>query len=174
LAAVVVEVVVFPAAAAALAAAAPVAVGDFVMHHKEFIGQLDDATILAAIARAEAATSGEIRVCVSHKHRADALAAAQKRFLKLGMNRTPERNAVLIYFAPLARTFAIWGDTAVHEKCGDAFWQGIAAKITPALKAGQFTEAIAEAVREIGEILAQHFPRSPGGAGNSPGGLDRE
>jgi uncharacterized membrane protein len=130
------------------------------MHHKEFIGQLDDATILAAIARAEAATSGEIRVCVSHKHRADALAAAQKRFLKLGMNRTPERNAVLIYFAPLARTFAIW--------------QGIAAKITPALKAGQFTEAIAEAVREIGEILAQHFPRSPGGAGNSPGGLDRE
>ncbi len=144
------------------------------MHHQEFIGRLDDATILAAIARAEQTTSGEIRVCISHKHRADALAAAQKRFLKLGMHHTPLRNAVLIYFAPKAHTFAIWGDTAVHEKCGDAFWQGIAAKITPQLKAGQFTEAIAEAVREIGEVLALHFPRSPGGENKSPDDIVRE
>lgn len=129
------------------------------MHHKEFIAQLDEAKILAAIARAEQSTSGEIRVAVSHKHRVDALAAAQKRFVKLGMHQTPHRNAVLIYFAPKAHTFAIWGDVAVHEKCGDDFWKGIAAKIAPQLKAGQFTEAIEEAVCEIGEVLAKHFPR---------------
>jgi uncharacterized membrane protein len=144
------------------------------MHPKHFIEKLDDAKIVAAIARAEAATSGEIRVAVSQRHRVDALAAAQKRFLKLRMDRTPQRNAVLIYFAPRAHTFAIWGDIAVHEKCGDAFWQGIAAKIAPRLKAGQFTEAIEEAVREIGELLAQHFPHPPGGQNKGSDKMARE
>ena len=144
------------------------------MHPKEFINKLDEAKIQAAIVRAEGATSGEIRVAVSHRHRVDALAAAQKRFLKLRMDRTPQRNAVLIYFAPRSRTFAIWGDLAVHEKCGDQFWQGIAAKISPQLQAGQFTAAIVEAVREIGEVLARHFPRAPGGQNNLPDSLVRE
>ena len=144
------------------------------MHPKHFIEKLDDAKIIAAIARAEAATSGEIRVAVSHRHRVDALAAAQKRFLKLRMDRTPLRNAVLIYFAPRAHTFAIWGDIAVHEKCGDAFWQGIAAKLTPQLKAGQFTEAIEEAVRDIGVLLAQHFPRQSGDQSSLPDKIVRD
>ena len=144
------------------------------MHPKHFIDKLDDTKIVAAIARAEETTSGVIRVAISHRHRVDALAAAQKRFVKLGMDRTPQRNAVLIYFAPKAHTFAIWGDVAVHEKCGDVFWQGIAAKIAPQLKAGQFTEAIEEAVREIGVVLAQHFPRKPGDQTNLPETIVRE
>ncbi len=133
------------------------------MHHQEFIAQLDEAKVLVAIARAELTTSGEIRVAISHHRRPDALAAAQKRFKKLGMHKTPGRNAVLIYFAPLSHTFAVWGDIAVHEKCGDEFWQGVAAKISPRLKAGQFTEAVVEAVEEIGAVLAKHFPRGQDG-----------
>jgi uncharacterized membrane protein len=130
------------------------------MHPKEFIDQLDEAKIAAAIGRAEQGTSGEIRVCVSHRHRVDALAAAQKRFLQLGMARTPKRNAVLIYFAPRAQTFALWGDTGVHEKCSDAFWQALAAKTSLRLKAGQFSQAVEETVHDVGKMLEQHFPRS--------------
>lgn len=129
------------------------------MQHQDFIAQLDEAKIFAAITRAEQSTSGEIRVAISHKHRANVIASAHKRFVKLGMHQTPERNAVLIYFAPVSRTFAVWGDTGVHEKCGDNFWQGVAAKMAPALKAGQYTEAVVAAVDEIGTVLAQHFPR---------------
>jgi putative membrane protein len=62
----------------------------------------------------------------------------------------------------------------VHEKCGDAFWQGIAAKLAPQFKAGKFTEAIEEAVREVGELLAQHFPRQPGGENHLPDAIVRE
>ncbi len=160
--------------AAILAGAAPAVAGNNIMHPKHFIDKLDDAKIVAAIARAEETTSGEIRVAISHRHRVDALAAAQKRFLKLGMERRPQRNAVLVYFAPRAHTFAIWGDVAVHEKCGDAFWQGIAAKIAPRLKAGQYTEGIEEAVREIGVLLTQHFPRLPGEPNPLPGAITRE
>jgi uncharacterized membrane protein len=144
------------------------------MHHKIFIEKLDDAKIVAAIERAESATSGEIRVCVSHRHRDDALAAAQKRFAKLGMAKTPLRNAVLIYFNPHARKFAVWGDTGVHEKCGDEFWQGIAAEIAPKLKSEQYTGAIVEAVGRIGELLAKHFPREPGSSRGGSGAVVRE
>lgn len=122
---------------------------------------LDEGKIVAAISRAEQTTSGEIRVAVSHRQHVDALAAAQRRFGQLGMARTPRRNAVLIYFVPRAHAFAIWGDTGVHEKCGLEFWQSVAAKISPRLKAGQFTAAVEEAVQEVGGLLARHFPREP-------------
>src|SRR5882757_7591491 len=116
------------------------------MKPKEFIDQLDDAKIVAAIASAEQKTSGEIRVSMSHNMREDAVAAAQARFLKLGMTPTRQRNAALIYFAPRTRQFAIWGDVGVHEKCGLELWAGIITQMTPLLKSGRFTEAVTEAV----------------------------
>src|SRR2546422_932111 len=92
----------------------------------EFIRKLDEPKIVAAITESEKRTSGEIRVYISHKKREDALAAAHLRFRKLGMARTRHRNAVLIYFGPLTHKFAIVGDTGIHEKCGESFWQELA------------------------------------------------
>ena len=129
------------------------------MKPREFITQLDEAKIVAAIAEAERRTSGEIRVYVSHKQREDALAAAHVRFRKLGMTKTRHRNAVLIYFAPLTHKFAIVGDTGIHEKCGDNFWQAIASEMSDLLKKQLFTEAIITAVKKVGEVLGRHFPR---------------
>ena len=53
----------------------------------------------------------------------DAIAAAQAQFAALGMDKTAERNGVLIYVAPRVRKFAIIGDAGVHTRCGDEFWQ---------------------------------------------------
>ena len=131
------------------------------MHPKHFIGKLDETKIVEAINRAEQATSGEIRVSVSHRNHMDVLSAARERFLAFGMERSLQRNAVLIYFAPRAHSFAIWGDIGVHEKCGDCFWQEAAARISGHLKAGQLTQAVEEAVRDVGGALALHFPRAP-------------
>src|SRR4051812_21981507 len=147
--------------AAALEAEEQAAVGDHDMKPKDFIGKLDENHIVAAIAAAEKRTSGELRVWISEKERADALAAARERFAKLGMQKTKHRNAVLIYFAPVSRQFAIWGDTGVHEKCGDNFWKGIAAGMTRSLKEEKYTDAVVFAVKEVGEVLARHFPREP-------------
>src|SRR5204862_6047705 len=101
-------------------------------------------------------TSGELRVWISEKERTDALAAARERFAKLGMHKTKHRNAVLIYFAPASRQFAIWGDIGVHEKCGDDFWRGIAGGMGRFLKEEKYTEAVVFAVKEVGEVLARH------------------
>ena len=128
------------------------------MHPKHFINKLDEASIVEAIKRAEQATSGEIRVTVSHSGSVNTLSAAKKYFQESGMARIPNRNAVLIYFTPREHTFAIWGDIGVHDKCGDLFWQQAANRISSHLKAGHLTQGIEEAVRDVGAMLAQHFP----------------
>ena len=143
------------------------------MKPDEFLDQLDDAKIVAAIGEAERQSSGEIRVYVSHKKREDALAAAQVRFQKLGMTRTRHRNAVLIYFAPLTHQFAVVGDAGVHEKCGDDFWRDISAAMSAQLKQGKFTEAIVDAIQKTGALLAQHFPRDPDDRNELPNQVER-
>lgn len=129
------------------------------MDHKEFISNVDEQRVLDAIDAAEKKTSGEIRIYISHKERHDALAFAKKRFRELGMEKTRERNAVLIYIVPRTRQFAILGDVGIHQKCGDEFWQHIATDMSQRMKEGRFTDAIVSAINEAGTALARHFPR---------------
>ena len=103
------------------------------MKPAEFISRLDEARIIGAIAEAERKSSGELRVYVSHRKPIDPLAFAQKRFLQLGMTNTRHRNAVLIYLVPHTRQFAIVGDQGIHDKCGDAFWQEVTARMSDLL-----------------------------------------
>jgi uncharacterized membrane protein len=145
-----------------------------VMQQTHFTSQLDDDTIVAAIAAAEKRSSGEIRVFVSSQRPDDPLAAARKQFEKLGMTRTRQRNGVLIYFAPLTRSFAIWGDIAVHERCGDAFWRDIAAEMSSHLREGRYTEAVVGAVQRVGGVLREHFPREPDDRNELPDAVERE
>ena len=128
------------------------------MKPHEFISQLDEQRIVAAIGEAEKKTSGELRVYISRKKRHDALAFAKRRFEQLGMCKTKHRNAVLIYLVPRTRQFAVLGDLGIHQKCGDEFWKQIAADMAQRMKDGKFTESITEAIREIGAVLQQHFP----------------
>ena len=131
------------------------------MKPKEFISQLDEAKLVAAIADAESKTSGEIRVFLSHHKPADAVAAAQRAFDKLGMARTRHRNGVLIFVAPKARKFAVIGDAGVHQHCGDEFWKALADEMSGHFRKAEFTTGIIHGIRKAGELLARHFPRQP-------------
>src|SRR5436853_6211172 len=94
------------------------------MHTKEFLSRLEHDQIVQAIRDAESKTSGQVRVFVQRgKLEVDPLIAARKKFQRLGMHKTPERNGVLIFVAPRAHKFAVVGDQAIHEKCGESFWQ---------------------------------------------------
>jgi uncharacterized membrane protein len=128
------------------------------MKHQEFINQLDEKRIVGAIAAAEKKTTGEVRVYVSHKERHDAMGAARKRFEELGMLGTKQRNAVLIYIVPRTRQVAVLGDVGIHAKCGEPLWAKVARGMAQRMKEGHFTEAVVEAIREVGEVLQQHFP----------------
>ncbi len=132
------------------------------MHHKEFLNKVEHDKVVAAIADAEKRTSGEIRVWISHRETANALESAHRRFHKLGMHKAAAHNGVLVYIAPRSRSFAVIGDKAVHEKCGEGFWTEVTAQLTADLKKESFTGALVNAVGKIGGLLADHFPRKAG------------
>jgi uncharacterized membrane protein len=131
------------------------------MKTKEFLNKLEHNRVVQAIRDAEAKTSGEIRVYIQRGSlKGDVLAAAQKRFHKLGLHRTHERNAVLIFVAPRAHKFAVVGDRAIHEKCGEEFWQRLVEGMRAHFKNEKFSHAIVEAIEETGKVLAAHFPKT--------------
>jgi uncharacterized membrane protein len=151
--------------AVVLAEAGPGRAGDK-MRTKEFLSKLEHDRIIRAIQEAETKTSGEIRVYIQRGNlNGDALAAAQKKFHKLGMHRTGERNGVLIFVAPRAHKFAVVGDKTIHEKCGEQFWLRVVEAMRAHFRNEKFSDALVEAIEEVGKVLAAHFPRK-GIAGN--------
>jgi uncharacterized membrane protein len=124
-----------------------------------FSRHLQHNAIVTAIRDAEHKTSGQIRVHISPRHVDDPVAAAQAEFLRLGMDKSPARNGVLIFVAPRSHNFAVIGDEAVHAKCGDAFWRKLAEAMTGYFRKSEFTEGVIHGVRKAGELLAEHFRR---------------
>ncbi len=132
------------------------------MHPKRFAKHLHHDTIVAAISDAGHKTTGEIQVSISPKHIEDPVAAAQAVFMRLGLDKSPERNGVLIFVAPRSHKFAVIGDAAVHAKCGDEFWRKLADAMTGYFRKSEFTPGIIHGVEKAGELLAEHFPRRRG------------
>jgi uncharacterized membrane protein len=129
------------------------------MHPKEFKKRLHHDDVVEAIRQAEQKTTGKIHVLVSHNHVETPIIEAQKEFVRHKMDHLPGRNGVLIFVAPRSHTFAVIGDKAVHEKCGDVFWQKLAEAMTGYFRKSEFTEGIAHGVKKAGELLAEHFPK---------------
>lgn len=139
------------------------------MRTREFLSKLEHERIVSAIREAESKTSGEIRVFIQRgKLSVDPLIVAQKKFQRLGMHKTRERNAVLIFLAPRAHKFAVVGDKAIHEKCGEQFWQHVVSGMRTHFQNENFSRAIVESVEEIGKLLSAHFPRTSADANELP------
>jgi len=129
------------------------------MKPKDFHNQIDQPRLIAVIADAERQTAGKIYVYVSHRPITDALAQAQRRFTKMGLSHHhAHRPTVLIYIAPLTHKFAIVGNAAIHERCGEVFWKRLADQLSAGLKAGDITAALLNTVASLKATLVEHFP----------------
>src|SRR3954470_789596 len=116
------------------------------MKAREFVSKLRHADIVEAIKSAEKQTSGEIRVFVTRKPVQNPVTAAQEQFVKLGMEKTQERNGVLILVAPRVHKFAVIGDKGIHERCGQEFWERMVAEMGKHFRDSHYTQAIIHAV----------------------------
>ena len=122
-----------------------------------------------SIRDAESKTSGEIRVFIQRgRFNGNPLRLAQKKFERLGMYKTRARNAVLIFVAPRAQKFAVVGDRAIHQRCGEQFWQHIVDGMRVDFQNEKFSHALTGAIDEIGKVLATHFPRESANANELP------
>jgi uncharacterized membrane protein len=139
-----------------------------------FFSKLDSNRIVSAIAEAERRSSGEIRVHVTLRKPDDLEARARRRFERLGMTKTAERNGVLFYIAPAVRRFQILGDSGIHERCGHEFWKEIASDMEASFRRGEFTDGVVRGVAKVGDLLARHFPRTAADKNELPNRIDEE
>ena len=74
--------------------------------------------------------------------------------------RTHSRTGVLIYLSLAEHRAEIVADEAIVAKVAPEAWGAAMAAMIDLLKAGRPGEGMAAAVRAIGDVLAEHFPRT--------------
>jgi len=114
--------------------------------------------IISAIKEAERQTSGEIRLFIEAKSKAEILDRAAFIFQKLGIHNTKSRNGVLIYIAHDDRQFAIIGDAGINNVVEDNFWDAVKEEMKQHFVKGNFAEGIAKGIHLAGEALKKYFP----------------
>jgi len=123
-----------------------------------FFSSKEKGRIVRAVQNAEKNTSGEIRVHLERKAKEDILAHACREFDRLGMNKTAERNGVLIFMGVHSKRFAIWADQGINDKVPANFWKDIVQAMERAFAEDRFADGIEGAILTIGEKLRAYFP----------------
>jgi uncharacterized membrane protein len=130
---------------------------------------IDVERVEAAIRAAERRTSAELRVSVSRFYFwGDVRRAAAAVFRRNHMDRTAERNAVLLFVAPRLRRFAIHADVGVAAQVDDRFWQELALRWAADFHSGDLTGSIERALATIAERLEGPFPPRPNDSNELP------
>jgi uncharacterized membrane protein len=118
-------------------------------------------TVARAVHEAERGTAGEIRVHLDAACPGEPMARAVAVFERLGMHRTAARLGVLIYVAIEDRKLAVIGDTGIHARLPGDYWAGLTRTLAEDFRAGRPADGLVAAVRDVGAVLRQHFPRGP-------------
>jgi uncharacterized membrane protein len=124
--------------------------------------------IANTIADAEKATSGEIRIAVEKHCHGSAFERAIEYFAKLDMDKTAQRNGVLIYLASEDHKFAIIGDKGINNVVPEDFWETTQVAMKAHFSSGNLAEGIIAGVALAGEKLALFFPHQSGDVNELP------
>jgi putative membrane protein len=73
--------------------------------------------------------------------------------------RTVGSTGVLLYLSLAEHRAELIADKAIHSKVSGDVWGAAMAALVDAVKDGRPGDGMAEAVRQIGLVLAEHFPR---------------
>lgn len=126
---------------------------------KPLLSSEENDIIVESVRNAEKHTSGEVRVFIESRCRfLDALDRATEIFSNLKMENTQSRNAVLVYVALKDKQLAVYGDTGIHQKLGDGYWNEIIKKMISHFNKENYAKGISHCIKEIGEALQQQFP----------------
>ena len=131
----------------------------FLKKKKHFFTEAQEALIVEAVRNAETRTSGEVRVFVESRCKyMDATDRAAEVFFSLKMEKTKDRNAVLVYIALKDRQLAVFGDEGIHRKVGSEFWNREVGVMIRNFNREDYAAGISACVADVGEKLHLHFP----------------
>lgn len=94
------------------------------------------------------------------KHsRASRLAKAQ--FYQQGVQLTPHHSGVLLFVSLAEHYVEIVADKGIHEKIGEAHWQGIIQDFVEQVRKGRVVDGFVAAIGACGAGMAKHYPPAP-------------
>ena len=131
----------------------------FLRKRTQFFTEAEKKNITNAISMAEQRTSGEVRVFVENRCKyMDAIDRAAEIFFQLKMEKTVDRNAVLVYVAIKDKQLAVFGDEGIHNKVGNVYWNAEVKKMIAIFNKENYADGICQCIKDIGEALHHHFP----------------
>ncbi len=119
----------------------------------------EEKIIVDRIAHVEANSTGEVRIYMESSCDGDAKDRTLDLFVKHGVDKTVQRNGVLIYIAYESRVFYIWGDEGIHAMAGQNLWESIIKEVKMHFARNEYVLGLSHAIDEIGIKLATFFPR---------------
>lgn len=125
---------------------------------ERFLTESEEAAINAAIRQAELSSSAELKVVLVRHCWGNLKVKARRIFRELGLEKTQQRNCVLVMLVVTNKEFLIYGDQGIHEKTGQGFWDDVRDRMGDAFAQEEFGEGLSGCIRQIGEKLAQYFP----------------
>lgn len=131
----------------------------FLKRKPVFFTAEEQARIVEAIRHAETATSGEIRVFVESRNAfVDPIDRARELFFKLKMDKTEQRNGVLLYMAMKDKQLALFGDEGIYKVTGADYWNQSVSTMIAQFKNEAVVDGMVRCITSIGETLKTAFP----------------
>ncbi len=124
-----------------------------------FFTEEEKQRIITAIRSAEQYTSGEMRVYIESKNAyVDPLDRAAEVFYKLKMDKTDNRNAVLLYIAMVDKELVLFGDEGIYNQVGELFWSNAVKNMIAQFVGEDICDGIVKCIKTIGDTLQEKFP----------------
>ena len=126
---------------------------------KTFFTDAERQRIVEAIRKAEQRTSGEVRVYVESRNAyMDPMDRAAEIFYSLKMDKTDDRNAVLLYIAVKDKQLALFGDEGIYKAAGAEYWNAAVRNMLMEIKADDIIFGMVHCISTVGETLHEKFP----------------
>ncbi len=113
-------------------------------------------------------TSLSARFAPRHRRAMKARRLARLLFFERGLGALPIHNGVLLLVALAERQVEIVAGHGIDALVGTTEWQRIVDAFTATARSGRVAKALETAIRDLGIVLARHFPAAAGGPKHVP------
>jgi len=93
---------------------------------------------------------------------------AVRAFFEKGLYKTRANTGVLFFLSLLERTVWVLADKGIYEKIDQETLNGFANIISQGVREGRAADALINAMKELGDLLAHHYPITPGDINELP------
>jgi len=126
--------------------------------------ELDEIT--SSVKKAEALTSGEIRVvlrstCEKKLRRYSTKIQAMIDFEEYGLANTRDKTGVLILVVLQSKKVEVLADKGINDQVPKGYWNDVVNLILYGFRKDNPCSGICLAVENVGQMLAEKFPRKP-------------